>query len=173
MDPLILTLGFDEAGQAAFEAARRAHYPSGRNRVPAHLTLFHRLPGSDLERIASDLRNLAGRVSPFRYRVATLLDLGGGVAYGLEVPGLAAVHRMLQDLWAGDLGAQDRQALRPHVTVQNKVDRATAERSLAALGARFAPWDGHAPRLDLWHYRGGPWEAARTFDLKGNRKGPA
>lgn len=167
MDPLILTLGFDDEGQARFDAARQRHFPPERNMIPAHLTLFHALPGEERVRIERDLGDLAARVAPFRYRARGILDFGRGAAYDVDVPGLRAVRAMLRDLWWADLTEQDRQGLKPHVTVQNKADRETAAASLAALRAGFSPWEGRAPALKLWHYRGGPWEAARTFELKG------
>ena len=46
-DPLILTLMLDAGTQAWLEALRRAHFPPGRNLVPAHVTLFHALPGAE------------------------------------------------------------------------------------------------------------------------------
>jgi hypothetical protein len=49
-DPLILTLGLDRASFERFEALRRAHFPPALNRVPAHVTLFHHLPGEALPR---------------------------------------------------------------------------------------------------------------------------
>ena len=48
-DPLILTLAFDEPTFARFDGERRRHFPESLNRIPAHATLFHHLPG-DRER---------------------------------------------------------------------------------------------------------------------------
>ena len=43
--PLILTALLEPDAAARFEAMRRAYFPPARNKTPAHLTLFHALPG--------------------------------------------------------------------------------------------------------------------------------
>ena len=50
-DPLILTLMLDEGTQAWLDALRRAQFPPERNLVPAHVTLFHALPGGELDAV--------------------------------------------------------------------------------------------------------------------------
>jgi hypothetical protein len=45
--PLILTLKMDRESFSRFEGLRQAHFPPHRNFIPAHLTLFHHLPGDD------------------------------------------------------------------------------------------------------------------------------
>jgi hypothetical protein len=44
------------------------------------------------------------------------------------------------------------------VTVQNKVDPATARRLHERLLADFEPWTVRARGLGVWRYLGGPWE---------------
>jgi hypothetical protein len=55
------------------------------------------------------------------------------------------------------------------VTVQNKVPKEEARTCMEALRAGFAPWDGTAVGLELWRYRGGPWEEAGRFDFAAGR----
>ena len=43
--PLVVTLALDDDAQARLDALRRTHFPSDRNVVPAHVSLFHALPG--------------------------------------------------------------------------------------------------------------------------------
>ncbi|WP_228763515.1 2'-5' RNA ligase family protein [Brevundimonas sp. SPF441] len=43
--PLIVTAALDARAFAYFEALRRRHFPPHLNQIPAHLTLFHALPG--------------------------------------------------------------------------------------------------------------------------------
>jgi 2'-5' RNA ligase len=162
-DPLILTLGFDEATFEVLDGLRRRHFPPERNLIPAHLTLFHHLPGEDLGGIVSDLRRAAAERAPFRLQVTGLRSLGRGVAFTIDSPELAALRRELAELWAGRLGAQDRQGFRPHVTIQNKVSGREAAELLARLQAGFAPFPAEGRALLLWHYRGGPWERAGAF----------
>ncbi len=161
-DPLILTLALDATSFAYFDGLRREHFPPERNFIPAHLTLFHHLPGSELARIVADLRAAADR-SAIPLAVTGLRPLGRGVAFALDSPPLVALRRDLADLRAGWLGPQDRQGLHPHVTVQNKVSGERAAALLARLHAGFAPFEARGVGLDLWHYRGGPWERAGAF----------
>lgn len=161
--PLILTLALDEAAQARFEALRRAHFPPARNRVPAHATLFHRLPGEQAEAVEATLAALCRDAAPCPVEVEGLRFLGGGVAFVLRSPPLAALRDRLRAAWLPWLTPQDRQPWRPHVTVQNKAAPEAARRLHGELSRGFAPFVATATGLRLWRYLGGPWEAARGF----------
>ncbi len=157
----VLTLKLDDASQARFETLRRAHFPPERNQIPAHLTLFHALPGEDW--IADALELVAQNTQEFSLRVTGVRSLGKGVAYSLSSPELAGVHAALAEQFATMLPAQDRQRFMPHVVVQNKVTPQAARELLTELQQSFVPWTVQAVGLDLWHYLGGPWEHAHTF----------
>jgi len=43
--PFVLTLKMDASSFATFDDLRRRYFPSGRNAIPAHVTLFQALPG--------------------------------------------------------------------------------------------------------------------------------
>jgi len=160
---MILTLAMDEASAAIFEGRRRRFFPAARNLIPAHLTLFHRLPGAELARVAGDLA-AASRAQPaFALAVTGLRSLGHGVAYRLSSPDLSRLRARLAARWSVFLSPQDRQPHRPHVTVQNKVDPDEARATLAELQADFAPFAVTGTGLDLWRYRGGPWEPVERF----------
>jgi 2'-5' RNA ligase len=165
--PLILTLALDERSFAFFDGQRRRHFPPRRNFIPAHLTLFHHLPGHKVEAVTRDLHDLSRQQAPFALCVTGLRSLGRGVAYELASPGLERLHEGLAATWRLWLTAQDRQKLRPHVTVQNKVDPPDARALLSELTAAFAPFTATAVGLDLWWYRGGPWEKVWTFPFVG------
>ena len=167
-DPYVLTVRLDAAVQERFDALRRAHFPPGRTAVGAHVTVFHALPGAALpagqatpDAVGAVLAELAP--SPSVVTVTGVRSLGRGVAYTLEAPGVALVRRRLAEEFAGRLTAQDSQPWRPHVTVQNKVTPAEARSLLAELGASFAPFEAVALGLDLWRYRGAPWEHHASF----------
>lgn len=53
----------DERSSAFFQRLRQGHFPRDRNFIPAHLTLFHKLPGDAEESIIRALGNLA-RIQP-------------------------------------------------------------------------------------------------------------
>ena len=159
--PLIVTLEADPASQARFEAMRERWFPPERNHVPAHVTLFHRLPGERADAVMLRLAEVARRMDPPPFQVASVMALGRGAALRLDLPAGDGLRRAIG---AGfDVVAQDRGRLRAHVTVQNKVSREEAAETLEMLRAGFAPWDGHGAALRLWRYRGGPWEASGRF----------
>ena len=165
--PLILTVALDAAAQARFDRLRAEHFPPERNQVPAHITLFHALPGSEEPEIAAELARRCANTAPFTVQVAGLRSLGRGVAYVVRSTALVQVRARLASTWAPWLGRQDQQRYQPHLTIQNKADPASARTLLAVLQAGFSPFDVTATGLLLWHYRGGPWETAGRFAFGG------
>lgn len=161
--PLILTLQLDERSFAFFDEQRRRSFPKERNFIPAHLTLFHALPGEQLAKIQQDIEACAANRKAFSLDVIGVRFLGRGVAYALASPDLAEIRRQLAQIWNEWLKPQDRQNHSPHVTVQNKVDPKQARVLLEELRESFQPFQAEAVALDLWWYRGGPWEAVRSF----------
>nr|WP_321986250.1 2'-5' RNA ligase family protein [uncultured Lichenicoccus sp.] len=161
---LLLTLSLSEPAQTTFQALRLRHFPAGRNQVPAHVSLFHTLPGADRTSIVHTLAALDAE------RPAILVQpprsLGAGVAFPLASPALLDLRARLARDWESWLTAQDRQGYRPHVTVQNKVSRQEAADTLARLAAGFVPWRTEGMALRLWRYLGGPWEALEQFELR-------
>ncbi len=156
--PLILTLAFDAATFARFDGERRRHFPEALNRIPAHATLFHHLPGDLEPGVIETVASLARTVSPPEVAVTGLRFTGRGVAYVLDSPALSGFRGALATRFAPHLTAQDRQGWRPHVTVQNKVSPETARALSADLQHGFAPFRFTAPAVLLWRYLGGPWE---------------
>lgn len=178
MDPLIATAALDAETFARFDALRRAHFPPARNVLPAHLTLFHRLPADEEARVIADLTDAASRCGPLPARASGLRSLGRGVAYDVDSPPLVAVRTRLAERWSDLLGPQDRAWHQPHVTVQNKVAPETARALLAALGDTFEPFQVQIEGLLLWRYLGGPWERvvevpfAPSVDLRNTTRCP-
>ena len=158
MNPLVVTLALDGPTQERFDAQRARLFP--RSPVGAHVTLFHAVPGELRPTVEDDLRAAAG--PPFDVAVERVQPLGRGAAYALASPELALRHRALQQAWWAHLTAQDRQGFRPHVTVQNKVDAATAKRTVEQLRAAFVPFTARALGFALWRYDGGPWTRLTT-----------
>lgn len=121
------------------------------------MTLFHHLPGDEHDAVQAELVDAVQR-DPFDLAVIGVRLLGGGVAYDLHAPEVEALHARLAAAWAPWLTRQDRQPVRPHVTVQNKVPPAQARELHARLSAAFVPAVVRAEGLALWRYLGGPWE---------------
>ena len=126
--------------------------------LDAHLTLFHQLPPSAAEELKHRLSQQTRGVRAPRARVSGLMSLGGGVAYRIEAPELAAIRAELAEAFAGLLTPQDAGRWRPHVTIQNKVRPSLAKVVLGALSRDFHPREVEIAGLASWWYRGGPWE---------------
>ncbi len=164
--PIIVSALFGGADHAWLDGLRRAHFPPERNRLAAHLTLFHHLPPS----CAAELRGrLAGAVwgMPPRAEAAGLLNLGRGVAIGSVSPARGGIRADLADAFRGMLTPQDSAGWRPHVTIQNKVEPAVARALLAELEADFRPHDVAIEALACWWYRGGSWELIARYPFRG------
>lgn len=155
--PLIVSAVLGPEDLAWLDRLRRAHYPPERNRLPAHLTLFHHLPpsvGAELKHRLSE----AVRVPRPRAEAAGLIDLGGGVAVRIVSPDLEAIREELAGAFRGVLTPQDRAGWRPHVTIQNKVARSDARALHARLGADFRPCGVRIDGLAVSAYCDGLWE---------------
>lgn len=166
--PLVVLATLPAPVQARCDALRRAHYPPERNHVPAHVTLFHALPGVCVAEATDLLRDLARTTPPPAAMLTRVLDFGTGTAFAIESPALLALRSTIAERFHGLLTEQDM-AARPrlHVTVQNKVTRPVARALQTALAA-----DWHEQRfafagLSLQRYRGGPWEPLGAWGFRG------
>ena len=165
--PLIVTAALDEAAFAWFEDLRQAHFPAHRNRVPAHLTLFHALPGAEEPAVIATLEAACRRRRPLRLDVRGPWSIGRGVAYRLASPDLDDLRSELSDAFRPWLTPQDQAPFRPHITVQNKAEPADARLLLERLQLEFEPFDVMAEALLVWRYLGGPWEAVARLPFAG------
>jgi hypothetical protein len=163
---LIVTAEIAPRDLAWLDQLRRAHYPAERNRLPAHLTMFHTLPPSAEGEVRGTLSRIGSERSP-RASVEGLMDLGGGVALRVVSPDLDAIRRGLAEAFHGLLGAQDSGGWRPHVTIQNKVAPKEARALIAGLGRDFRPRPLAIAGLGLHRYLGGPWETLATYAFRG------
>jgi len=164
--PIILTATMAPADFAWADALRRTHFPPGRNRTPAHITLFRHLPPSIGAELADALRRICGGPAP-RARLAGILRFDGGVAFAIDSPGLLGIRADLADRFHGLLQPQDAATPRLHVTIQNKADPQAARRLADALDAGFRPRPLAIAGLATWHYADGGWEAIRARSFRG------
>ena len=164
--PLIVTAQMAAADFAWLDRQRRAYFPAERNVLHAHLTMFHALPPSAEEEVRRELARQAAGPKP-QARIAGLLNLGRGVAYRVVSDDLERVRREIASHFHGSLSAQDGQGWRPHVTIQNKVEPATARGLLRELEAEFEPRSLGIDGLSLHRYLGGPWERLGTWSFRG------
>lgn len=156
--PIIVTAHVAPGDMAYFEQLRRKHFPPHRNFLNAHITMFHHLPG----RVFDDALSVAGETArennPFAAEVSAVRHLGGGVAFEIKSPELEILRADLFKGFGSWPGPQDRQKFKPHITVQNKVEKALADRLYDDLRAGFQPRQIMILGIDLWDYLGGPWE---------------
>jgi hypothetical protein len=150
------------------DALRRAHFPPERNRVPAHITLFHHLPPSCAPELLDHMRRLSAQAPPPAI-LAAVMNLGGGVAYRIDSPALQEMRAELADRFQGLLTPQDRAHPRLHLTIQNKVRPEDARALHDTLCADFRPRPLVIAGLAAWHYMGGPWELLKEVRFRGRR----
>lgn len=161
--PLVLTLEMDGESFARLDELRRRYYPPERNMVPAHVTLFHRLPGERAREIKALLAQVAAREKPMDIAVGEVKAMERGVAVFLDSPRLAALRRALAEEWRPWLTDQDSTGFRPHVTLQNKVSAGEAQRTKVGTAAELRLSRIRGVGLHLWRYRDGRWESDRLF----------
>jgi 2'-5' RNA ligase len=171
--PLIVTAALESEAFETFQTLRGAHFPAHRNKTPAHVTLFHALPGEEEAGILKTLHHLCGGRRPMRLDVLAPQSLGRGVAYRLASPELSALRRSMADAFAGRLTRQDQAPFRPHITVQNKVEPGEARALLEQLQAGFEPFHILAEGVLVWRYLGGPWSLVDRIVFESSPGGPA
>lgn len=165
--PILVTAALDEGAFAWFDDLRRTYFPPERNVVPAHLTLFHALPGEEEALIDETLKAVARSTAPMPLSVRGPWSLGRGVAYRLASPSLEVLRSGLAEAFAPHLTRQDAAPWRPHITVQNKVEPEVAKQLLQELQHDFEPFDVVAEGLLVWRYLGGPWELLARLPFEG------
>lgn len=156
--PLIVSALFSAEDFALLDGLRRRHFPPERNRIAAHLTLFHHLAPELARELKQRLSGLTRGLAPPRAWLSGVMDLGGGVALRVESPELESIRAELADAFGPMLVPQDKAGWRPHVTIQNKVPRAEATRLLAEMRAEWTSRPLAIVGLASWWYRDGPWE---------------
>lgn len=141
------------------DCLRRAHYPPERNRLPAHVTLFHGLPPSAEGEVHARLKSIAATTPPVEAKITGVMDLGGGTALKVESTGVVAIHAELAEQLHGIVQQQDLRPLQLHITLQNKVPEQEARKLQAQLAGqridrsfRFTGLSTHRWDGDLWQF---------------------
>jgi 2'-5' RNA ligase len=164
--PFVLTLEMDGESFAQLDQLRRRHYPPERNLVPAHATLFHRLPGEHAREIRALLARVAAGRKPMDVAVAGVKAMERGVAVLLHSPQLFALRDELAAEWWPWLSPEDRSGFQPHVTIQNNVSAGEALRTQKSVAAELRLSRIRGLGLHLWRYREGRWEDLRLFRFR-------
>jgi hypothetical protein len=164
--PLIVTAELAPEDFAWLNDLRLRHYPTDRNRVPAHLTMFHAIAPSAEAELRQILRTMSEEPPPKAW-IAGVMNLGGGVAFRIASEGLGGIRAEIAHRLRGLLTAQDSTGWSAHVTIQNKVSPRNAKALILALGENFTHRPIRISGLGLHRYLGGPWETLRTFSFRG------
>lgn len=172
-DVYVLTLLTDQAHHKRMTGLRDTYFPKHLNKLGAHLTLFHALPGSRLDdHILPTIRDVASKTGKFPIHAVKPFRLKHGVAISVAKNNGSTqaqeMHRALQRPWleAGFLSDQDQGGCRVHYTVMNKVDDdAKVAKALGELQGDFRGDWGVAEGLGLWRYERGYWKWQQRFDF--------
>ena len=164
--PLIVTATFGADDHGWLEGLRRRHFPAERNQVTAHLTLFHHLSPALEGELRARLAAMARAAKPAA-QITGIMDLGRGTAFTVRSEALEELRAELAEVFRGMLTPQDQAPWRPHVTVQNKVERRDAVALQQELRATALPRPLGIHGLASWRYLGGPWEALRSYPFRG------
>lgn len=165
----ILTFLTDQTLRDKMTALRKTYFPPKLNRLDAHLTLFHALPGSKLNSdIIPVLRDIAGSTIPFRVFASTPFKLRRGIAIGVPKGSggddARAVHKLLKRRWLEFLSPQDAGGFATHYTIMNKVDtEKEVDDAFADVEQGWRPVNGEVLGLELWRYDRGGWDWQQEF----------
>ena len=158
---LIITLKIDEASQVFFDEQRNTHFPAHANFVPAHITLFHKLPGSNII-IENGLAAFA-KLSSFELLITNIIVQKTSVAYSIESEILQHLYAQMQKTFDPYLISNDRKILTPHITIQNKVTAYKAYKTHALLMKDFKPFVVQALGFTSWYYVKNYWEKKEEY----------
>lgn len=169
----VLTLKTSHEISDAMQELRRKWFPQHRNKVPAHITLFHALPGSKLGAISDWLEGLSRRIKCFEVSTGRVFKMRRGVAInvGAGEKEIKRVFLSLRSNWCDWLSDQDK-SMKAHWTVQNKEE--DSERVEDAFkDVQLSPGiRGQALGLVLWRYEtDGTWLYEKEFGFQGANEG--
>jgi hypothetical protein len=169
--PFIVTGELPADVLAWADRLRRAHYPPERNKLAAHVTLFHSFAPSLRDELHRVLGRFAGDYRAPAARIDGPMDLGKGTALALRSPGLLAIREAIAEHFHGALTAQDLHEPRLHITIQNKVTREAARTLQAELAASLQPRQFAFAGLGLHLYRQTHWHPLGIWRFRGKEGG--
>jgi len=169
--PFILTALLPKDLHSWATNLRDCHFPSERNFLEAHVTLFHALPPQYQGEIDGACKQLAREFAPIEAELIGVMPLGKGTALKLESEAMIALRDSLADKFHGLLTGQDQHRPRLHITIQNKVTIEEAKALQAELQDFIEPRRFTFRGLGLFRYRGGPWEPCSEYVFRGRGRG--
>lgn len=169
--PFIVTAELPPDVLAWADALRRAHYPAERNKLAAHVTLFHSFAPSLREELPRVLARIAAGYAPPKAALNGLMPLGTGTALAVASPAMLTIRAEIAEHFLGALTAQDRHEPRLHITIQNKVTPQAAKALQRELAPDLRAAEFAFTGLSLHLYRGGHWEPQGRWPFRGKQNG--
>ena len=169
--PFIVTAQMPPDIMAWADNLRRMHFPPERNHLAAHVTLFHSFAPSLFGELKRVLPRMAREYAPPAARLDGLMNLGSGTAIAVASPAMLAIWARIAEYFHGALTAQDQHPPRLHITIQNKVTREEAVALQHSLENAITPRKFSFTGLELFIYRGGPWERVGQWPFRGKERG--
>lgn len=163
--PLLVTAELPPDVLAWADALRLKHYPPERNRLRAHVTLFHALPPSLEAELVQVLSALSHRAPP-KARITGLMKLASGTALAIDSAEMVVLHDLIADRMHGLLTQQDTRSLRLHVTIQNKVASEAARALQAELEPTIQRITFRFRGFGLYAWEGGLWREIRVIPFR-------
>ncbi|KAH0380868.1 hypothetical protein KCU92_g7356, partial [Aureobasidium melanogenum] len=165
----VLTLLTDAKHHRILTEMRKKYFPPRLNRLDAHITLFHALPGSLLEEsIKPTLRDISSKTKQFHLLAATPFRLNKGIAIGLPKSSggddARQVHQQLKAAWSDFLSRQDAGGFAAHYTIMNKVDdEKEVQKAFEQVQQEWKGCHGTVLGLSLFKYDRGNWVHDEDF----------
>lgn len=169
----VLTLLTDTKHHQTLTDTRKRYFPARLNKLDAHITLFHALPGSKLEEhIRPTLRDITKNEAPFPILAAKPFRLSKGIAIGVPKSqggdDARRVHAQLKGPWMDFLSQQDAGGFAAHYTIMNKVDdQKEVQRAFEVVEEQWKACKGTVQGLSLFRYDRGHWIHAEDFKFVG------
>ncbi|KAI9633225.1 uncharacterized protein MKK02DRAFT_39204 [Dioszegia hungarica] len=189
--PLVLTLTLDAQTHTLLTSLRTKYFPSSRNHLAAHLTLFHAIPPRRVPALEAQLQTFCQRPG-FDVSVGHPKQMGSrGVMVAIESVkpknAIEGIHKALlagmrreqdadKEIKQGEEGDKERltnqdlmKLAHPHVTVLNKAEsEEEVNNCLEEVERVFRESKkGRAVGFELWEYMGGPWKPFKQYTFKG------
>ncbi|KAL1297314.1 hypothetical protein AAFC00_004865 [Neodothiora populina] len=172
----VLTFLTSKSHHDTMTSLRKKYFPPHLNKLDAHLTLFHALPGDALSSdIIPTLQSVARSTSPFPLNASRPFMLGKhGIA--IAVPKTkggepaAQIHETLQAEWMEMLSPQDaaKGGFRAHYTVMNKVDdESVVQKGFEEIKGGWEGCEGVVEGLSLFRYERGRWVRFEDYKFEG------
>jgi len=164
----VLTLRTSDEIAQQMQWLRQRWFPADRLKVPAHVTLFHALPGSRLPQVEEQIMELTQQTPQFEISSGRVQRMRKGVLVNLR-DGDAEVRYLfdtLRDNFYEWLIEQDK-SCKAHWTIQNKEEDQDRVDEAYWDTYRTGSCLGWATGLVLWNYNDGHWVKEKEFEFQG------